>query len=130
MIHVNINGNLYPAKVDGRISDRDWNGRETKSITMTGDFNTVDALFKDGTAWGIVEEVETVIPVIDENGNPTYDESGELIVEKKTVRNEYDNSTFCVRGDLTVHVDGTCTVKMGKETDEEKLLMLLYGGDM
>lgn len=129
MIHVKINGNLYPAKVDGRISDRDWDGREVKSITISGDFATADALFQDGTAWAIVEEVEMVMPVLDEDGKPTYDESGEIIVEKKIVSNEYDNSEFCVRGDLIVHVEGTCTVKMGKETDEEKLLMMLYGGE-
>lgn len=129
MIQVKINNNLYPATVDGRVSDRDWDGRESKSITMTGDFATVNALFQDGTAWSIVDEVETAEPGLDEEGNPTYGEDGEPIVEVQTVQHEYDNSNFCIRGDLIVHVDGTCTVKMGKETDEETLLMLLYGGE-
>lgn len=129
MIKVKCNDMMISASISGKIHDTEWDGRETKSITMNGDFSTVDALFQDGTAWIIVEETETVVPAADENGNPIYDESGELVVEKKIVRNEYDNSDFCVRGDLTVHVDGSCTVKMGKETDEEKLLVLLYGGE-
>lgn len=130
MYFVEVAGTTYPARFEGKVMDKDWDGRASTSITMTGDFYTVDALFQDGTAWAIVEEAETDIPVVDEDGNPTYDGSGAQIVEKKPVRNEYDRSEFFVRGDLIVHVDGTCTVKMGKETDEEKLLILLYGGDM
>ena len=41
---------------------------------------------------------------------------------------EFDNSEFCIRGDLTVHTDGTCTVKMGKPTDLEDAYEMLYGG--
>jgi hypothetical protein len=29
---------------------------------------------------------------------------------------------------LTVHIDGTCTVKMGKPTDLEDAYEILYGG--
>ena len=32
---------------------------------------------------------------------------------------EYDNSDYCMAGDVTVHRDGTVTVKMGKPTAEE-----------
>ena len=32
---------------------------------------------------------------------------------------EYDNSDYCILGDITVHRDGTITVKMGKPTAEE-----------
>ena len=32
---------------------------------------------------------------------------------------EYDNSDYCILGDITVHRDGTVTVKMGKPTFEE-----------
>ena len=47
--------------------------------------------------------------MLDENGEQAYE----------TKQTEYDNSEFCLRGDLTVHVDGTCTVKMGKLTELE-----------
>lgn len=124
MIHVKINGTLYPATVDGRVSDRDWGGRESKSITMDGDYAAVSSIFRDGTPWSIVDAYkaqkigEDGIPVVGDDDQPVFED----------LVDEYDNSDFSVLGDITVHPDGTCTVKMGKETDEEKLLLLLYGG--
>ena len=35
----------------------------------------------------------------------------------------YDNSEYSILGDITVHKDGTVTVKMGKPTAEEILAM-------
>ena len=55
---------------------------------------------------------------MDENGEPTY----------TTEQTEFDNSAFSIRGDLTVHVDGTCTVEMGKLTDLEEAYELMLGG--
>ena len=126
MIQVKINGNLYPASVSGRMSDRDWGGRASKAITRAGGYAAVSTLFSDGMAWSIVDGQEE--PVFSETGEPVLDERGEAVFE--TRQTEFDNSDFCVLGDITVHQDGTCTVKMGKETDEEKLLMLLYGGEV
>lgn len=111
MIYVKIDNTLYPATVNGRVQDKEWDGRESKSITLEGDYETINALFKDGTAWSIV--MEDVITT----------EDGE-----ETKETEYDNSEFNIRGDITVHTDGTCTVKMGKETDLEFAYTLLYGG--
>ena len=73
-------------------------------------------------------ESDTAIRRALSTGEPVLDERGEAVFE--TRQTEFDNSDFCVLGDITVHQDGTCTVKMGKETDEEKLLMLLYGGEV
>ena len=78
MIYVKINSTLYPASISGRISDNEWDGRESKSITMEADFATVNALFPDGAAWSIVSEES--VPAVDEDGaavldgegNPTY----------------------------------------------------------
>ena len=126
MIQVKINGNVYPASIAGRMSDKDWDGRESKAITMTGSYATVSALFSDGMAWSIVDEHEE--QVYDENGEPVLNESGEPTYETK--QTEFDNSAYNILGDITVHTDGTCTVKMGKETDEETLLTLLYGGEV
>lgn len=114
MIQVKINGNLYPASVSGRMNDKDWDGRESKSITMTGDYATISALFSDGMAWSIVDE---------------HTEPDETTGEDVTVQTEFDNSAYNILGNITVHTDGTCTVKMGKETDQETLLTLLYGGE-
>lgn len=115
MLYIKINDTMYPASVGGKMADKDWGGRESKAITLEAAFATTDALFQDNTAWSIVNK-ETV-PVIDGQGEPVLDENGEQAYETK--QTEYDNSEFCLRGDLTVHVDGTCTVKMGKPTELE-----------
>lgn len=136
MFYVKVNSTLYPATVDGKVNDREWDNRESKSITLDGTFATVDALFPDGTAWSIVNmnnvpvfetDAEGNI-VFNENGVPTpvLDENGEQVYESQ--QTEYDNSEFYIRGDLTVHTDGTCTVKMGKPTDLEDAYEILYGG--
>jgi hypothetical protein len=118
MIYVKVNSTLYPASVSGKISDKEWDGRESKAITMAGPFAAVDALFPDGTAWSIVNE--DTVPVMDEEGSPVLDENGEPTYT--TQQTEFDNSEFNIRGDLIVHVDGTCTVKMGKLTELEQAL--------
>lgn len=124
MIYIKVNGALYPASIAGRMSDKEWDGRESKDITMTADFATADSLFQDGAAWSIVSE--DPVPVYNEQGNPVVNETGDPVYE--TRQEEFDNSEFCIRGDLTVHVDGTCTVKMGKPTDLEDAYEMLYGG--
>lgn len=124
MLYVKVNSTLYPATVDGKVADREWDNRESKSITLDGTFAIVDALFPDGTAWSIVNEND--VPVVDENGEVVLDKNGEVTYETK--QTEYDNSDFFIRGDLTVHTNGTCTVKMGKPTDLEDAYEILYGG--
>ena len=124
MIYVKINSTLYPASIGGKMSDMEWDSRESKVITMAGAFAVVDALFQDGAAWSIVSE--DTVPVVDEEGNPVLDESGEETCT--TQQTEFDNSEFCIRGELTVNTDGTCTVKIGKATDLENAYEALYGG--
>lgn len=169
MIYVKVNDTLYPASISGKITDKTWDNRESKAITMESDFATVDALFLDGASWSIVsEETVDVTPryqtdaggnvlyeqldvtpeyQLDENGYTVYDEDGNPVpydgdpvyVEGdplpydgepvyEIVRTEFDNSEFSIRGDVTVHVDGTCTVNMGKPTDLEDAYEILYGG--
>lgn len=118
MTYVKVGENLYPASVMVKSPDRDWNDRESKSITLEGDYLTINALFPDGTAWSTVTEDN--VPSLDENGNPVYDAEGNPVYD--TVYSELDNSEFNIRGDLTVHNNGTCTVKMGKLTELEKAL--------
>lgn len=124
MIYIKVNDILYPACVAGKMSDKEWDGRESKSITLEADFSTVDALFPDNTVWSIVNEEDVPVTdeqgqvILDENGNPTY----------QTIRVEFDNSEYSIRGDLIAHIDGTCTVMMGKPTDLEQAYEMLYGG--
>ena len=124
MIYVKINNTLYPANIAGKMTNNKWDNRESKAITLKCDFSTADALFQNDSVWSIVSE-ETVA-VLDEQGNPVLDEKGEPTY--RTQQTEFDNREFCIRGDLTVHTNGSCTVEMGKPTDLEAAYELLYGG--
>lgn len=103
MIYVKINEILYPATIHGKLSDAEWDGRETKSITLTMGYTAAAELFVNGLVWSIVE---------DSNG---------------TVK-EYDNSAFILAGDLTDHRNGTVTAKMGRLTPLEEAYEILFGG--
>lgn len=116
MIYVKVNDTLYPAVVEGRMQDATWDGRETKQITSTMDFDAMDAVFADGCSWSIVTVDEAT----------AVDDAGDETAEERTT--EFDNREFCIRGDLTKHTDGTCTVKMGKPTDLEDAYEMIYGG--
>lgn len=99
MAEVKINNTIYPAVISGRISDPLWDGRASKTITLEMDYATANELFVDGVEWSIKDADGT----------------------------EYDNSDYCIAGDITDHRDGTISVKMGKPTDLEDLLEMLYG---
>ena len=116
MTYIKINGNLYLATINGKMSDTAWDNRASKAITLDMDYATASALFVDGLAWSIVQEQEV----------PTYDENGEQIMETKT--EEYDNSDYCLAGDITDHRDGRITVKMGALTEGEQAYELMLGG--
>lgn len=124
MAHIKIDNKLYEASVYGRTNDRDWDGRESKSIKISGDYEKISSMFHDGTEWSIVDTYKA--QKFGDDGSPVFGEDGQPVFEDRV--EEYDNSDFSVLGDITVHPDGTCTVKMGKETNEEKLLVMLYGG--
>lgn len=117
MIFIKVNNKLYPASVSGRITDINWDNRESKSITLEMDYETAKEIFVDGLAWSIVQREE--IPVFDENGEQTGTETQDT---------EYDNSEYNLAGDLTDHRDGTITVKMGKLTDLEEAYEIMLGG--
>lgn len=105
MTYVKINGNLYPAVINGSLKDRLWADRESKAITLEMDYANALALFVDGLNWGIVMDVEQ------------EQEDGSVI----TVQEEYDNSEYDMAGPITDNRNGTVTVKMGKKTDGEML---------
>jgi hypothetical protein len=111
MIYIKTNEKLYPATISGKMTDREWDNRESKAITLEMDYVTANALFVDGLTWSIVQQEEVTV------------ETGTEIKET-----EWDNSEFMLAGDITDHRDGTITVKMGKLTDLEEAYEILLGG--
>ena len=110
-IYIKVNNTEYPASVSGANNDRTWDGRDTKTITLTMTHDEAATLLPSGTPWSIFQR-ETV-DVLDEQGQPTG--------ETKEVVNEYDNSEYSLAGDITDHRDGTVSIKMGKPTETETL---------
>ena len=108
-IYVKVNNTEYPATVNGNLVDRNWNGRDTKTIYLTMSYDAVVALLPDNTPWSIVQR-ETQ-DVLDEQGNPTG--------ETEEVVNEWDNSMYSLSGAITDHRNGTVSIKMGKPTETE-----------
>lgn len=108
-IYVKVNNTEYPATVNGNLVDRNWNGRDTKTIYLTMSYDAVAALLPDNTPWSIIQR--DTVDVLDEQGKPTG--------ETKEVVNEYDNSEYSLAGDITDHRDGTVSIKMGKPTESE-----------
>lgn len=118
MTYIKINENLYPATINGRVHDTEWDDRASKSITLEMDCETANELFVDGLAWSIAQERKVA----------TYNENGEQD-GYKTVMDEFDNSDYNLAGDITDHRDGTITVKMGKLTALEKAYEIMLGGN-
>lgn len=111
MTYVKIGDLTFPATVSGRVVDRDWNNRESKSITIKIGCSDALSLFVDDLPWFIVYQPE-----------PIVNERGETITPEPEI---YDNSEYCVAGSVTDHRNGTVTVKMGKITAEEALAELM-----
>lgn len=109
MIYFKANNTEYPASIAGKVTDRDWGGRESKSITLTMTHAQAAQLFTDGLGWSIVQR--DTVPVYGTDGNPTGETEEQV--------QEWDNADYCVAGGITDNRDGTCTCKMGKKTDAE-----------
>lgn len=108
-IYVKVNNTEYPAAISGANNDRNWNGRDTKTITLTMTHTQAAALLPGNTPWSIVQR-DTV---------PKYDEQGKPTGETEEIVNEYDNSEYSLAGDITDHRNGTVSIKMGKPTESE-----------
>lgn len=126
MTFVKINDTLYPATISGRVSDKDWDNRASKAITLEMDYVTAIGLFVDGLAWSIVQQNEVPVYQVDENGKAVLDEHGNPIQTGTEIQeSEWDNSDYDVAGAITDHRNGTITAKMGKITDAEALAELM-----
>lgn len=110
-IYIKVNNTEYPAAVSGVYNDRTWNGRDTKTVTLTMTHDEAATLLPSGTPWSIVQR--DMVDVLDEQGQPTG--------ETKEVVNEYDNSEYSISGEITDYRDGTVSIKMGKPTQLEMM---------
>lgn len=118
MTYIKVNNTLYPATINGRIGDYEWDRRDTKSITLSMTYAEVLALLPDNTLWSIVQK--DTVQKISEDGQPMVDGSGNPVTEEVT--NEYDNSEYSMSGVIRDNRDGTVTIKMGKPTEIENIL--------
>lgn len=106
MTQIKISGQTYDAEISGTSRDTAWGSRESKSITLAMDYETAMATFVEDVPWSILYQ-----------GPDYYDPETQQMVTPPV--KEYDNSDYCMAGDVTDHRDGTITVKMGKPTAEE-----------
>lgn len=106
MTKVKISNAEYDAEIRGQLRDFTWDNRDSKSITLAMDYATAVATFADDVPWSILYQPSDY-----------YDPETQQMVTPPV--EEYDNSDYCILGDITVHRDGTVTVKMGKPTGEE-----------
>ena len=111
MIYFKANNTQYPADIAGKVTDRDWGGRESKAVTLEMTHAAAAQLFVDGLSWSIVQR--DTVPVYDTDGKPTGATEEQV--------QEWDNSEYCVAGPITDNRDGTITAKMGKKTEVELL---------
>ena len=109
MIYFKANNTEYPADIAGKVTDRDWGGRESKAVTLTMEYTAASQLFVDGLSWSIVQR--DTVPVYDKDGNPTGETEEQV--------QEWNNSDYNVAGSITDNRNGTCTCKMGKKTQLE-----------
>lgn len=116
--YVKINNTLYPAEVVGRKSDTEWDGRESKTITMEMEPSVAASLFLDNLSWSIVVKDTASSPVTDELGNLVLID-GMPSITTQNIETEYDNSDFCVAGSITDLRNGKVKIKMGKPTEKE-----------
>ena len=106
MTKVKISNAEYDAEIRGQLRDLTWDNRDSKSITLAMDYATAAATFCDDVPWSILYQPSDY-----------YDPETQQMVTPPV--EEYDNSDYCILGDITVHRDGKVTVKMGKPTGEE-----------
>lgn len=122
MTYIKINGVLYPATISGRVSDKDWDNRASKAITLEMSYAEAVELFVDGVEWSIVQREEVPVYQVDESGKAVLDENGNPIQTGTEMQeSEWDNSDYDIAGPITDNRNGTITVKMGKPTQAEEL---------
>lgn len=115
MTYIKIGETLYPATINGRNPDREWDNRHSKTITFAADYATAQATFTDEVDWSIVIQDDSYV---DPDTNETIIPAPRII----------DNSEFSIVGSITDNMNGTITVKVGIPTSDE-IMAIIFGGN-
>lgn len=110
MTYIKVNDTLYPATIQGKLLDYDWDNRFTKTIILQSTYQEVLDLLPSDTPWSIVDKHEVT----------TMNEQGEEVIEE--LATEWDNSEYSLSGIITDYRDGRVSIKMGKPTEMELVL--------
>lgn len=102
---ININGRQLDGRVDTRMIDTAWDGRESKAITVSMSYLEAIELFVNDVSWSVSVNVE--------------DKDGSV----RQITN--DMSEYAISGPITDNRDGTVTVRMGKYSESELMLIPL-----
>lgn len=102
---ININGRQLEGRVETRMADTAWDGRESKAIIATMSYPEAIELFVNDAPWSVASEA------VDDDGN----------LSQVTV----DMSDYAISGPITDNRDGTVTVRMGKYRESELMLIPL-----
>ena len=65
MLYIKINKTIYPATISGRVSDNEWDNRESKAITLEMSYEMAVKTFVDGLAWSIIQQNEIDGEILD-----------------------------------------------------------------
>ncbi len=102
---INIAGRQLDGRVETRLVDTAWDGRESKAVTILMDYQEAIELFTNDAEWSVTSDIA------DDYGN----------LSQVTV----DMRNYAISGPITDNRDGTVTVRMGKYREAELMLIPL-----
>lgn len=56
-IYIKVNGTEYPAVLNGKARDGEWDNRETKTIRLAMSYEEALAMLPSGTPWSVVQRI-------------------------------------------------------------------------
>ncbi len=99
----------YPVETEPSVFEKrrmiDGTVRQSIRLTLLGDAAAIRTAFRDDVSWYLEETVP-------DDGNAA----------RKT---RYDQSDFCLAGDVVDHRDGRVTIYMAQKTDAERRISML-----
>lgn len=99
---ININELQYEGIIQTRPCDKNWDNRESKSVTLAMTYDEANKLFVNDIVWSVEGDY--------------LDTDGVNLIHYKT-----DLSDYALAGPIIDNRDGTVTIKMGKYTEKELL---------